>query len=174
MRLFKDFDRKDEALELLRVYVEKYADRDFKFFDLGEYHFFTEPPDDDLRAAFDELYRQKKPNRAVEDALMLIGEGHGWNFEDEEIVKRTTEEELYELLKKVEGSLFAQIMSGATHWWRVANASPEIEAFNGRVRTVLTRIAGESRLNAQRLQRFGIRPDELCEGQDDTSVENRS
>lgn len=156
--LFRDFGREADASEMLDAYLETVNDKPYRFFDLSEHRIGGDAFDPGLSAAFESRFASKRPPRALEDALTVIGKGEGWNAEDEEILSHATVDDIYELLRSKSGSDFSAVVAGATHWWRVVNTSDEMREFSARVREAMVRLASESRLNAKRLQRFGIKP----------------
>ncbi|WP_353475496.1 hypothetical protein PVT71_18200 [Salipiger sp. H15] len=155
-RILKDFDREAEAKELVDIYVAG-RDEGRAFFDLDQNPFIEGEIDPYFRDKFD-----KKRDELSEDLdfkSTLLSVGNSWNSEQLAFLADAPVERYYETFKACEGTELRRLLANATSFKRIANPSGEMSRITQNTMTALKKIGKESRLNARRVRRFGVKVD---------------
>jgi hypothetical protein len=82
---------------------------------------------------------------------------------DSETIKRLAEvpiDEYYRMVKSKSGAEMRKVIQAGLNYRRIGNASPEMREVVRRMEEALKRIGSESKLNAIRIQRYGISVEE--------------
>ncbi|WP_320179177.1 hypothetical protein [Roseovarius pacificus] len=155
-RILKDFDREADARELVDLYVAG-RDEGRAFFDLDQNHFIEGEIDPYFRAKFDE--KRDELSEALDFRNTLMSVGDGWNSERLAFLADAPIEKYYETLKGSEGEELRELLANATSFRRIVNPSDEMSRVTEKTTGALEQIGKESRINARRVRRFGIKVD---------------
>ena len=149
IRLLRELGKDAIADELIDFYIENRSDEP-ALFDLSQYAFAGDITDKKLRAKFEEKHQHNLPVVALEAAARTVGEGKGWSGADMLAMEAASEQEFYDLLKRIEGDQLRIIVKGCIRAGEVS----KIQEVGARVRGALARIAKESDVNAIRVRRY--------------------
>ena len=126
-----------------------------EFFNIGDPHNtdFFKPKDEKFMDAIQKRYQDLKPKKSLREALKTISEG-SWNPEDEEALNKATAEEYYNCFKTENGPHLNRWIKTAL---RCPWTAPDgITHTRNNVEKALQKIAGESKLNEMRMEKFNI------------------
>ncbi len=151
--LFKELGRTAQAHDLIEQYVENRAEGR-EFFDLDDYPFGSDVTDPDVRKAFSEKSAKVEEQKDVPSMLLALKEG--WSDEILYELSVTPVHTYLRTFKETTGEKLRKILAGALQFDRIVNASPEMKEISKRAREALKIIGAETRINAQRVSRFGI------------------
>lgn len=154
--LLKDLGRRDQAAEVIQLYVTIHAD-DRKVFDLENYPFTEKINDSDVIETFKEKFASYADERNPADILLSIA--HGWSTDDIKFLSRLSADEYYAIFKKREADDLHKIISGCLQFDRIDGASTPMREIAKRAKEALTRIGQESPINARRVMKYGIKVD---------------
>eukprot|EP01037_Dinobryon_pediforme_P017093 gene17093-17283_t len=153
VRLFKDLGEPVRALELLDFYM-KNKEGDRQFFDLEQNSFGDNVVDPDVRKAFVEKATLVKEKRDVPTLMLAIK--NGWTEEELDALASTPVEEYREAFKSYSGSELKRMLSNVLQFDRISNATDKMKEISARARAALEIIGAESRINARRVNRYGV------------------
>jgi hypothetical protein len=156
--LFKRLDEPTRAKALLDHYINAHSNQPSSFFDLGSHPFAGEVKDPDVRTAFSLKHATTVQKLDPAATLKKISENSGWNPEDLNCLADLSVEDFYKLFKATEGPELPAAIKTALQFGAFAGASPEMKMVTNTATDALRRIAGESKINALRLARYGISP----------------
>lgn len=155
-RILKEFDRDAEAKELVDLYVEG-RNEERAFFDLDQNHFIEGEVDPYFRDKFNE--KRDKLSEGLDFKSTLLSVGNGWNPEEIAFLADAPVEKYYDTFKASEGGELRRLLANATRFQRIVNPSDEMSQITAKTMRALERIGKESRLNARRVRRFGVKVD---------------
>lgn len=155
VRLFRELDRNDLADEIIRYYIEN-RDEDRNFWDINDYAFGNEITDSGVLKAFASKLATYKNEIDPFSILFRIGANNTWNAHDLATLASLSVDDYYKLFKTYNGKDLRKIINGALQFVRISNASEEMREISKRARDALTKIGGESVINARRVRKFGI------------------
>lgn len=144
-----------EASELIDFYIQARANTP-KVFDLHRDPFWAEIKDEEVIKKFAEAWEKHVRKLSLSEAATKVAEGHGWDDEVIETFHAATPDELSKLLRDLHGSSLREVIQ-----WLLrigANGKVEEQAITQNARQALQHLASESKLNAMRLARYGIKP----------------
>ena len=125
-----------------------------EFFNIDALHNFSRPRDEKFIKAIRKRYQELKPKKSLREALKTISEGKGWNPEDEEALNKATAEEYYNCFKTENGPHLGRWIEAALQCqW---TAPDGITHVHNNIEKALQKIAGESKLNEMRIEKFNI------------------
>ena len=156
VKLFRELGENNLADELVEFYINQNKDR-VKLFDLDSYSFRGDIDDPQILKRFEVVFIKLKEIRTLKDVLEKIVERNGWNPEDEIILSEVTPEEYYDFFKSESGVRLPLYVEAALRFGRFDNSSERQKQIESNATEALKKIAAESRLNARRVQRFGIK-----------------
>jgi hypothetical protein len=102
-------------------------------------------------------YESQETVRTAKEVLEKIADKNGWDPDDETILSKTSPEEYYRLFKNERGPHLASYISTCLDFGKIVGSSPDQQTIASNATAALEKIAGESRLNALRVRRHGIR-----------------
>ena len=152
--LFKELGRPDQALEMIKTYVEG-RDEGRDFFDLAQNPFVGSGADPDVMNAFEKKLATFKDTRDAARMLLDMKE-HGWNDQILASLSTVPIEEYVRALKSNEGKDLRRIIEAGLQFDRISNASDRMREVSRRMREALSCIGRESAINARRVSKFGI------------------
>src|SRR5581483_7721305 len=94
------------------------------------------------------------------DVLVKIDESNSWNDRDLDLLAALSADDYERIFMQCTGDRLHAVVSAALHFSRIGNATPSMQAITKNARTALQRIAGQSPLNAMRVQKYGVRVDQ--------------
>jgi len=156
VKLFRELDKNDLADEITEFYIEHNRDRN-KLFDLNNYPFRGDITDQKILKRFDEIFLETKKLKTLKDVLYEIIGKNGWGGEDEKILSKTSPEEYYEFFKSESGEKLSLCVERILQFGRFSNSSDTQKQIAENATKALRKIASESKLNARRVQKFGIK-----------------
>jgi hypothetical protein len=154
VKLLKEIGGKKDARELLEFFDTHRNDDEF--WDTSRDRFREGPYDSDVEARI-ASHRAKAAAAEVfvpEAQLIRAAETY-----DSETIKRLAEvsiDEYYRMVKSKSGAAMRKVIQAGLNYRRIGNASPEMREVVRRMEEALKRIGSESKLNAIRIQRYGI------------------
>jgi hypothetical protein len=151
--LFKDLGRQEQALAMIKHYVEN-RNEEREFFDLDADPFGGDIRDPDIRAAFTEKCAHLERRRDVGTILRSLKDG--WNDEDIVTMSSASVNEYREAFKASNGRDLRKMLSGALQFDRIVNASDGMREISRRAKEALTLIGEESAINARRVRSLGV------------------
>lgn len=157
IRLFRELGRDKEAEELLKFYVEN-RNEPREFWDLDDYTFEDSVTDPGVRDAIKKKFETFQGTYDLGEILEAIGKNSAWNSQEMDAIACMPTEEYYQLFKRLRGRALRRAINAALLSDRTANASDSMKQVTARAKEALGTIAAESRINARRLERFGIKP----------------
>ena len=149
--LFKEVGRSDLAKEIIDYHVEKRADR--KLFDLRTHLPITDP---DVVNAFKEKFDSFEEAPKPAEILVKMAEGNSWNPDDLATVSNMSVDDYYRIFKMKTGEELKLLISFCLQFDRTLNATSEMKEISKRAREALQLIGKESRINALRVQKYGV------------------
>ncbi|WP_158808189.1 P-loop NTPase fold protein [Beijerinckia sp. L45] len=162
--VLKDIGYADLAETLLRRFMAARGDEDI--FDMEGDVFGSEIRDPDVRRAFDEKLKDRKPRLPTPiEAATRIYKG-SWSQKDEECLARYSTAEFVSLFKDGKGPDRSVLIFGCLEFRKVGNATPRQREIARRAEDALIRIGAESPLNAHRLKMYNVAVPEQAPGSD--------
>jgi len=155
-RLLRDLNRDELADELVDHYIEERKDEK-KLFDLSNYPFREDISDSKINAEFQKISNEVKNTITLKQVLEKIAGKNGWGGEDERVLAGATPEEYYELFKNEKGEHLSIYIDKCLQFGRFVNASETGKTIAANVTNALEKIGQESRLNARRVGKFGVK-----------------
>lgn len=154
--LLKEFGRTEQATNLLEAYV-KVRENEKEIFDLNKHSFFRgDITDTDMIDAFNKKFATFVDTRDPVQLLEDLGRNQGWNTEDIELLKKLTEDDFYNIFKKAEGDQLHRVVRGALKFLNMQDIEKETREISLKASEALKLIAGENKLNKQRVGTYGI------------------
>ncbi len=154
VRLFRKFDKDEEAEEMIDFYINER--KESKNFYNTQSLLLSELSDPNLIKAFNNKFLSFKDNRDPKSLLIDIAKNGGWNEDDLKRLSEVTVENYYSIIKNSEGRELRTIISQALQFGKYANASDEMKKITTTFENALIKIGQESDLNRQRVKRYGI------------------
>ena len=142
---------------MIKRYVEVHAE-DRRVFDLANYPFGDNVTDPDVIRAFKEKLASFKDERNPGDVLLSVGQG--WSSEDLSLLAGLPVDDYYSIFKKSDAENLSKLIKNGLQFGRIENATEPMKEISKRAREALRRIAQESRINASRMAKYGIRLEE--------------
>lgn len=158
VRLFRDLGRDKQADELIDHYIELRKDEK-KLFDLDEYVFASDIDDKRIIEEFSKLKDQSIEYKTVKEALSAISGKDSWGGDDADVLANATIDEYYDLFKNEKGRHLGKWVNACLKFGRFTNASDRDKKIAEKATEALLRIAKESKINARRVAKFGIKTD---------------
>lgn len=155
VRLLKELGREDETPKLIQAYMATRTGSRTSF-NLA-IPFRDRIKDPDVLRAFAEKYSQLTDERTPHDILINIARTQSWNEPDLAALAQLSVEEYYNLFRATEGQDLRDILHGCFFFVNIAGASNDMREISKRSREALTRLGKETRLNAIRVERLGIK-----------------
>lgn len=156
VRLLRDLDRDKLADDLIDHYVESRKDEK-EIFNLSNYPFREDISDTKINTEFQKISAETKKKITLKKVLQRIAEKSGWSGEDERVLASAAPEEYYGLFKSEKGNHLSIYIDKCLQFGRFVNASETGKTIAGNAQKALEKIGKESRLNARRVSKFGIK-----------------
>lgn len=156
VRLFRDLGRDKQADEIIEHYINTRKD-EIKLFDLDDYSFASEIDDKKIIYEFSKLNIQHKKQKTIKEVLTAIAGKNSWGGNDTDVLEKTTADEYYELFKSEKGRHLGSWVNTCLKFGRFTNSTDKDKKIAQNVTEALLKIAGESKINARRVAKFGIK-----------------
>ncbi|WNG18304.1 hypothetical protein [Cystobacter fuscus] len=157
--LLKELGSERQADELLRFYMDT-REEGRNFWDLSQYTFADHVTNPGVVKAFNDKLQTFRVEINPVEVLLKISTQNAWNEHELVALASLPSEEYYKIFKSHSGRELSRIISGALSFLRVVNASDEMKDISRKAKDALTLIGKESKINALRVKRFGIRINE--------------
>ena len=152
--LFKELGRPEQAKEMLNHYMAN-RDESREFFDLNENLFADSVRDPDVRAAFNEKAAQVEEKRDLPAIMHSITDG--WDEDRITALATAPIEEYRRVFKSHSGADLRRMLANVFQFDRISNASDPMREITRRAREALRTIGAETRINARRVSRLGVK-----------------
>lgn len=155
VKLFRELGKGDLADELIEFYIENKSDRN-TLFNLNNDP-FGDIDDPEIIKRFNEMFLKTKKSKSLKEVLYELASKNGWSTEHEKILSEISPKEYYEFFKSESGENLSLYVEKALQFGRISNASNTHKQIAEKATQALKKIASESKLNAKRVQKFGIK-----------------
>ncbi|WP_157911101.1 hypothetical protein [Vulcanococcus limneticus] len=155
VRLFRELGDEERADELIESYVESRRG-DLGLLNLSKYSFSERVTDQKIRDVFELVCTDAAAKESPREVLLRLASSNGWNPEDEIVLAGTAPETLYQIFKEECGPRLGSMVNACLQFGTFVNSSERQKQVAANATEALRRIAGESRLNALRVSKFGI------------------
>ncbi len=150
VQLLRRLDRAADAEGMIELFVRERSGTPELFY-LDADPFGSEVRDVAVRTAFEAQRRATQVLPTAADALHVIAKKRGWSVEEMRALKEASTDDLYRIFKATNGRVLGAMVSVCLSF-----TDPENRSIAERAQAALTRIAGESRLNRIRVQKYSI------------------
>jgi hypothetical protein len=157
VRLFKDLGRPDEAAEIIRYYIDHHGG-DKKSYDLENFPFRENVTDPDVVRAINEKFASYKDERDPKETL--LGIARGWNGDELEFLANLPVDAYYDIFRNSDAETRQKAINAGLQFDRTLNTSDAMKEISRKAREALRRIGAESRINALRVAKYGVRLDD--------------
>ena len=158
VKLFRDLNRNEQADEMIEHYIKARKDEK-KLFDLEEYAFAGDLDDQVIIDRFRTINEEARERKTLKEALKVIAGKDSWGGDDAEVLANASVDEYFNLFKSERGRHLSVWVNACLKFGRFANASERDKQIARKATEALQRIARESRLNARRVAKYGVRID---------------
>ena len=156
VRLFRDLGENKRADELIEHYITVRKDEK-ALFDLDEYSFAGDIDDKKIIDEFNKLNDSQKDHKTIKDVLAAIAGKNSWGGDDVDVLANASADDYYKLFKEEKGRHLGSWVNTCLKFGRFTNASEKDKKIEANVTSALLKIAGESKINARRVAKFGIK-----------------
>jgi hypothetical protein len=147
--LFKRFDQKGRAIELLDFYVRERKE-DYQFWRLDSPSISMQGLCPELVAAFEKKYQELRPRKSLYDTLILLGSQQAWSSEDSAVLREASTDEYYNVLKTASVENLPLVHSAIK---MIMNDGVD-DSGRDNLTSALERIGAESPMNRERVARY--------------------
>lgn len=155
VKLLRELGRNEQAEEIIKYYVEN-RNGDRNFWDLSENVFADRITEKLVLQAFAKKLEEFKNEVDPFSMLLQIGTHRSWNEHDLAALASLPVDYYFQLFKTHNGKDLSKIIYGALQFGQISNASEPMREISKRAKDALTKIGGESALNALRVSKYGI------------------
>jgi hypothetical protein len=154
--LLKEFNRKNDAEDLIRHYVEIRGDEK-ELFNLESSLFSRDIKDPDLMMAFKKKRESVVDSRNPRQVLDDIYTNHGWNPDDIILLSKLSVDDFYKIFKETKGLQLHRIIKTALDFEKFTDASNEMKTICKNATHALQKIGLENKLNEKRVATRGVK-----------------
>lgn len=162
VRLFRDLGQEKRADELIEYYITVRKDEK-ELFDLDEYSFASDINDKKIIDEFNKLNDNQKEHKTIKEVLTAIAGKNSWGGDDVDVLANASSDDYYKLFKEEKGRHLGSWVNTCLKFGRFSNASEKDKMIEANVTSALLKIASESKINARRVAKFGVKIDEKTE-----------
>jgi hypothetical protein len=155
--LLKELGRPAQAAEAIKYYVENHS-VNAKDFDLENFPFRENVTDPDVVTALNEKSASFEDER--DPTKTLLGIATGWSEEDLVFLSGLPVDQYYAIFKNSDAATLRKIINASLQFDRIGNPTEPMREISKRAKEALTRIGQESRLNARRVAKYGVKIDD--------------
>ena len=157
VELFKNIGNPEQGADLLDFYISK-REEPAEFWNLDTHPFGGLVSDLDVRDAIGNKYRAfQKVVLDPADMIRKLMERDSFDVVAIEGLATTPMEEYYQIFKSIEGDELPRMIEAVFKFRRISNPSAEMNELMRKATEALTVIGSESRINATRVARYGIK-----------------
>ena len=154
--LLRDVGHEDVADELMDFWIDVQAKDNAAALDMDDSPFASDIKDRKFREAMSRASRSTKEEPTLEEVVRSLPRKNGWNPTDESVLLAASEQDYFDVFKRLSGSGTRACVRVCLRFGDYANASSEHRAIADKARRALLRIAAEHPLNARRVSGLGI------------------
>lgn len=151
--LLREFDEDVKANELIGLFISRRNDVLVEYIQSGHRR-LRGINDAELSKKIDEVSLEINSTGSIEDILEKLSQQNGWSDVDEELLDKATEEDFYNLFKKVVYEDGGSIIATALKFGDYSNGSDRMKRIGDKARCVLMKIGDESFINSRRVKRY--------------------
>ena len=155
--VLRGLDRDDWANEAIDYYVEQ-RKTETGLFNLDS-PFSENITDRKIIERFNEIFASTTVEHDIDEVVRRLANKDGWLQEDVQVLAAATVDDYYKLFKSIDGDYLSKYVDSCLQFGRFSNHSAQEKKIHDKATSALKRIAGESKINKLRLERFGIVPD---------------
>lgn len=153
----KKLGKLELAREIIRRFIQHHSGEPKKF-DLESFPFREHVTDPDVVSALNEKFASFKDDR--DPRVTLLGVSNGWSNEDLAFLASVPVDEYYKVLKESDSMSLPKLINSGLQFDRIANASAQMKEISRRMKEALQLIGSESTINALRVRKYGVAPEE--------------
>jgi hypothetical protein len=154
--LLKDLGRAEQAHKLIEQYMAK-RNEPKEFYELEKNMFANEIKDHDVLKAFSEKLSTFQEKREPSVILLSIADRRGWSPEDIQNLTQISVDAYYDMFKAANGEEFAKLIEACLQFDRIGGLDEQTKQIPRLAKEALLRIGKESRLNARRVRKYGVK-----------------
>jgi hypothetical protein len=158
--LLRKLGEDDKASQIIEIYIENRKD-EIELFDMEDNNTFGDIKDNELINRFNDLYNQSVKTETAKQVLKRIALESGWGQKDEVVLANTSVDEYYDLFKSIEGRQLQSFVTKCLKFGQSGNASDQHKKITNLATDALLKIASESQINKFRVQKYGVKIDDL-------------
>jgi len=155
--LLKELGRHEQAAQIIKLYVEAHGG-DPALFDVDRSAFAGMVDQPEVVEAFRTKSASFIRNVDVDAVLLSMAGRNGWTAEDITTLAAVLVDDYCKIFKRYSGKQLHDILNVCLQFDRVAGATAEMREISKRAKEALTRIGGESAINATRVRKYGVEP----------------
>lgn len=160
-QLLKDLGRDAAAEEFVNLYISGNVATP-AVFDLSRSPFGDEVKSTYVRERLAEQAKIAHEAPSLSVVAKRLSRHEGYNMEDLDVAFRATEQEIGTAIREAENGRFDDVISGLCSL-PARTSDPRVQDFRLRLNSVLLQVAQESKINAVRMARFGIKSPQSAE-----------
>ncbi|MEZ0148544.1 MAG: P-loop NTPase fold protein [Candidatus Reddybacter sp.] len=153
--LLKELGHEELASELVDYYISQRSE-DSKIFNLSDYAFAGDITDQEIRDKFSEKYSEVESKPSLKEVLKKLSSTNSWSHIDEQVLAETSADEYFEFFTHETGKHLDSYVRAALKFKGFSKGGDQQEIIGNNVEAALLRIAGTSKLNKRRVNKFGI------------------
>ena len=155
--LFKELGKPDQAAEIIQYYLSHHGG-DKKSYDLENFPFRENVTDPDVVRALNEKFASYQDQRDPKDTL--VGIAQGWSGDELDFLAALPVEAYYDIFRSSDAEKRHKAINASLQFDRTVNASDTMKEISRKAKAALRRIGMESRINALRIAKYGVRLDD--------------
>ncbi len=158
VRLLRYLGKKKLATKIIDLYIDK-RKGDVELFNLDTAAIPGEIRDREVIEKFARTYEELTARRSLQDICEQLIGGENWSDEAESQLAQVSIDEYVALFKSVRGQKLSQYVDLCLKFRHLSATTEHQERISAKAAAALKRIGQESKLNASRVRRFGIKVD---------------
>jgi hypothetical protein len=151
VRLLRQLDHGHLADEFIDFYIENRSN-ETRLFDLNASPFSRDINDAVIRDRFERKHREHQKIPSLLETARHIADTGSWEEGHVQALEQATENDFFDLFKSIQGEELRKIVKACLRF----EGPGTYEAVGRKVHGALNRIGKESKLNAERVKRYGI------------------
>ncbi|MEH2087549.1 hypothetical protein [Nostoc sp.] len=156
VRLLRDLNENEKANEIIEIYIKQRKDEK-GIFDIANYPFSDDINDKIIVKRFKQENALHKDYISPEKVIESLVGKNGWSQSEIEILSSLTADDFYQIFTSQNGDHLSSWIDVCLQFDRIVNASEKLKTISKNATESLVRIGKQSRLNARRVSKFGIR-----------------
>ncbi|MEH2249478.1 hypothetical protein [Nostoc sp.] len=152
----RDLGEDEKANEIIEIYIQQRKDEE-GIFDIANYPFSDDINDKRVIERFKQENTRHKNYISPEEVIDSLVGKNGWSQSDIEILSSLTTDDFYQIFTSQNGDHLSSWVDVCLQFARIVNASEKQKMISNNATEALVRIGRQSRLNARRVSKYGIR-----------------